>query len=125
MQNDQSPDYIAIYQDIIRKKYPEKKEKCNNLLQKQKLTAREIILLNTLIFGKEEPSLIKNRTNTGLKPMCATVCPSGALTFDTRENVAKKRPNSTPVNRFIFGKEIVNTKVNIMMPKGSEELKVF
>jgi ferredoxin len=57
--------------------------------------------------------------------MCATVCPSGALTFDTRENVAKKRPNSSPVNRFIFGKEVVNTKVNIMMPKGSEELKVF
>ena len=66
-----------------------------------------------------------DRTSTGLKPMCATVCPSGALTFDTRENVAKKRPNSSPVNRFIFGKEVVNTKVNIMMPKGSEELKVF
>ena len=45
--------------------------------------------------------------------------------IDTRENVAKKRPNSSPVNRFIFGKEVVNTKVNIMMPKGSEELKVF
>ncbi|RXM41296.1 transposase [Chryseobacterium sp. CH21] len=62
MQNDQSPDYVAIYRDIIRKKYPEKKEECNNLLQKQKLTAREIILLNTLIFGKEEPSLIKGNS---------------------------------------------------------------
>ena len=66
-----------------------------------------------------------DRTSVGLKPMCATVCPSGALTFDTRENIAKKRPNSTPVNKFIFGEEVVSTKVNVMMPKGSEELKVF
>ena len=66
-----------------------------------------------------------DRTSIGLKPMCATVCPSGALTFDTRENVKKKRPKSTPVNKFIFGKEVVTTKVNIMMPEGSEELKVF
>ena len=66
-----------------------------------------------------------DRTSVGLKPMCATVCPSGALTFDTKENVAKKRPNSTPIKKFIFGEEVVTTKVNLMMPKGSEEIKVF
>ena len=57
--------------------------------------------------------------------MCATVCPSGALFYGTREEIREMRPNSTPVNRFIFGKETVNTKVNIMMPKGSSELKIF
>lgn len=66
-----------------------------------------------------------DRTSIGKKPMCATVCPSGALYFGTREEIAEMRPNSTPVKRFVFGEEIVNTKVNLMMPKGSTELKVF
>jgi len=57
--------------------------------------------------------------------MCATVCPSGALFFGTRTEIEEMRPNSTPVNTFIFGKEIVNTKVNIMMPKGSSELIIY
>jgi Fe-S-cluster-containing dehydrogenase component len=65
-----------------------------------------------------------DRTSAGKKPMCATVCPSGALFWGTREEMAERRPNSTPVNQFHFGKEIVNTKVNIMMPKGSTHLKV-
>jgi hypothetical protein len=37
----------------------------------------------------------------------------------------KMRPNSSPVNQFVFGQEVVKTKVNIMMPKGSTELKIF
>jgi transcriptional regulator with PAS, ATPase and Fis domain len=62
MTNDYPPDYIAIYQDIIKIKHPEKEEKCKDLLQKKKLTAREIILLNTLIFGKEKSSEIKKNS---------------------------------------------------------------
>lgn len=65
-----------------------------------------------------------DRTSVGKKPMCATVCPSGALFWGTRDEIREMRPNSDPVNKFIFGKEVVKTKVNIMMPKGSTELKV-
>jgi Fe-S-cluster-containing dehydrogenase component len=65
-----------------------------------------------------------DRTSAGKKPMCATVCPSGALYYGTREEIAKMRPNSTPVNTFQFGQEIVTTKVNLMMPKGSTSLKI-
>ena len=65
-----------------------------------------------------------DRTSVGKKPMCATVCPSQALYFGTREEILEKRPNSVPVNHFIFGKEHVKTKVNLMMPKGSSVLKV-
>ena len=65
-----------------------------------------------------------DRTSAGKKPMCATVCPSGALYFGTREEITRKRPGSTPVNTFKFGKETVTTKVNIMMPKGATELVV-
>lgn len=66
-----------------------------------------------------------DRTSVGKKPMCATVCPSGALFYGTREEIQKLRPNSTPVNKFMFGEEEVNTKVNVMMPKDSKELRVF
>lgn len=69
-------------------------------------------------------NLCYDRTSAGKKPMCATVCPSGALFFGTREEIRKKRPNSDPVRTFKFGKQTVNTKVYVMMPKGSTELVV-
>ncbi|PAW77470.1 MAG: 4Fe-4S ferredoxin [Verrucomicrobia bacterium Tous-C9LFEB] len=65
-----------------------------------------------------------DRTSAGKKPMCATVCPSGALWYGKREDIEKARPNSTAVNSFQFGKQAVKTKVNIMMPKGSTQLVV-
>lgn len=65
-----------------------------------------------------------DRTSVGKKPMCATVCPSGALFWGTREELAKNRPNSTPVNNFRFGHQHVKTKVHYMMPKGSTEMVV-
>ncbi len=65
-----------------------------------------------------------DRTSVGKKPMCATVCPSQALYYGTREEMREKRPNSVPVNHFIFGRENVKTKVSVMMPRGSTYLKV-
>lgn len=64
-----------------------------------------------------------DRTSVGLKPMCATVCPSGALFFGTPEELAEQR-SGTPVNEFIFGEQIVHTKVRVMMPAGSKKLVV-
>jgi Fe-S-cluster-containing dehydrogenase component len=58
-----------------------------------------------------------DRTSAGKKPMCATVCPSGALTFATREQIEQQRPRSRPVNRFQFGAQSISTKVNIMVPR--------
>lgn len=65
-----------------------------------------------------------DRTSAGKKPMCATVCPSQALYYGTREEIRKMRPDSEPVQTFKFGNEIVKTKVSIMMPKGSTMLNV-
>jgi Fe-S-cluster-containing dehydrogenase component len=58
-----------------------------------------------------------DRTSVGKKPMCATVCPSQALFFGTREQVAQLRPQSTPVNRFQFGNQTITTKVFVMAPR--------
>jgi Fe-S-cluster-containing dehydrogenase component len=64
-----------------------------------------------------------DRTSVGLNPMCATVCPSGALFFGTPEEIAAQR-HSVPVNEFIFGKKTVRTKVSLMMPRGETRLAV-
>ena len=58
-----------------------------------------------------------DRTSVGNKPMCATVCPSHALYFGTREEIERLRPNSRPFNTFQFGRQIITTKVNLMVPK--------
>ena len=49
---------------------------------------------------------------------------SGSIFFGTRDQIGSSRPNSTPVNTFRFGQQLVKTKVNIMMPKGATELVV-
>lgn len=49
--------------------------------------------------------------------MCATVCPSGALFFGTREQIEQSRPRSTAINEFRFGQQTITTKVNLMTPK--------
>ena len=54
-----------------------------------------------------------DRTSVGKRPMCATVCPSGALYFGPRGYVEKFR-REKPLNEFQFGRQRVKTKVNMM-----------
>ncbi|GAA0525240.1 4Fe-4S dicluster domain-containing protein [Chitinophaga japonensis] len=70
-------------------------------------------------------NLCYDRTSAGKKPMCATVCPSGALYYGTREEMRRMRPQSSPVNHFLFGREEVTTKVNVMMPADATVLRVY
>jgi Fe-S-cluster-containing dehydrogenase component len=58
-----------------------------------------------------------DRTSIGKKPMCATVCPSQALFFGTREQALALRPQSTPTNKFQFGGQTITTRVNVMVPR--------
>ena len=57
-----------------------------------------------------------DRTSIGLGPMCATVCPSGALSYGSNEEVATRR-GSQPTNEFRFGDQIVRTKVSLLVPR--------
>jgi len=59
-----------------------------------------------------------DRSSIGKKPMCATVCPSQALFFGTREQIDQLRPMSRPVNQFQFGHQVISTRVFMMMPRG-------
>jgi Fe-S-cluster-containing dehydrogenase component len=58
-----------------------------------------------------------DRTTTGRKPMCATVCPSGALFYGTRQEIETLRQSAVPINRFQFGGQVIHTKVNMMAPR--------
>lgn len=64
-----------------------------------------------------------DRTSVDKKPMCATVCPSGALTFTTMEEIQRTR-RGIPVNSWKFGEEEVRTKVYVMVPREIERVNV-
>jgi Fe-S-cluster-containing dehydrogenase component len=58
-----------------------------------------------------------DRTSEGRRPMCATVCPSQALFFGTRQEIERLRPRSRPINEFRFGRQTIHTKVHMMVPR--------
>jgi Fe-S-cluster-containing dehydrogenase component len=58
-----------------------------------------------------------DRTSASRKPMCATVCPSGALFYGPRHKIEQLRPRSTSINRFQFGNQSITTKVHLMAPR--------
>jgi Fe-S-cluster-containing dehydrogenase component len=51
-----------------------------------------------------------DRTSEGLKPMCASVCPSEALWYGTFEDFNRTRHGSL-LRDFLFGAQEVRTKV--------------
>jgi len=55
-----------------------------------------------------------DRTSEGLKPMCASVCPSEALWFGTVEEFFGTRSGSL-MRDFLFGRQEVRTKVHTVV----------
>src|SRR5205807_58299 len=64
-----------------------------------------------------------DRTSVGKRPMCATVCPSQALAYTTREEIERTR-RGTPINEWTFAGERVRTKVYVMVPPETERITV-
>jgi Fe-S-cluster-containing dehydrogenase component len=64
-----------------------------------------------------------DRTSRGKKPMCATVCPSGAIFFGDREQIQAKR-RERAVGVFDFGTQRVRTMVQLMVPAGTDEVEM-
>jgi Fe-S-cluster-containing dehydrogenase component len=75
--------------------------------------------MNTDIKLMMKCDLCYDRTSVGKKPMCATVCPSQALFYGTPDELAELRPNSQPVNSFLFGAQVVTTRVSVLVPQHS------
>jgi Fe-S-cluster-containing dehydrogenase component len=64
-----------------------------------------------------------DRSSVGKKPMCATVCPSGALTFATAEEIQRTR-RGIAINSWKFGNQEVRTKVFVIVPREVEQVNV-
>ncbi|KXH79026.1 transposase [Chryseobacterium kwangjuense] len=48
------PNYLLIYHDLIRIKYPEKLSDCQFFLNKDQLSILDVIKLNNTIFGSQD-----------------------------------------------------------------------
>ena len=59
-----------------------------------------------------------DRTSEGRRPMCATVCPSQALSYIAPERIAARR--EVPSNVFRFGNQTITTRVFYMVPAGAD-----
>jgi Fe-S-cluster-containing dehydrogenase component len=64
-----------------------------------------------------------DRSSVGKKPMCATVCPSGALTYTSMEEIQRTR-QGIPINSWRFGNEEVKTKVHVMVPREVTKVEI-
>jgi Fe-S-cluster-containing dehydrogenase component len=64
-----------------------------------------------------------DRTSEGLRPMCATVCPSQALAYVPPEQIRRER-RERPTNVFQFGNQVVTTKVFMMVPVEADRVSV-
>jgi Fe-S-cluster-containing dehydrogenase component len=63
-----------------------------------------------------------DRTSVGKRPMCATVCPSQALSYVTPEQIASRREK--PTNIFYFGNQKITTKVFMMVPREADSISM-
>jgi Fe-S-cluster-containing dehydrogenase component len=64
-----------------------------------------------------------DRTSTGKRPMCVTVCPSGALAYGKRREIESQR-RERPTNAFVFGPRVVRTKVQMLVPASVTALEM-
>ena len=55
--------------------------------------------------------------------MCASVCPTGAISFGKYEQIVPLR-RTKPVNVHVFGNQKVETKVYLMLPTDADEVSV-
>jgi len=67
--------------------------------------------------------LCYDRTAVGLKPMCATVCPSGALFYGSAAEVEDHR-RARAQNRFVVGEEPVRTRNHLMVPAAADTVLI-
>ncbi len=65
-----------------------------------------------------------DRTSAGKKPMCATVCPTGALFYGNIDELEAARPLNKVIHDWQFGKQRVETRVGVMVPHGVDVMEI-
>jgi Fe-S-cluster-containing dehydrogenase component len=67
--------------------------------------------------------LCYDRTAVGKAPMCATVCPSGALFYGTLDEVQDRR-RARPLDQFAFGEHVITTRNAVMVPAPTARFEI-
>jgi len=49
----------VIYNDIINRDHPNKKQECNNILSKEEISMLDVIKLNNIIFGIQDKKTVE------------------------------------------------------------------
>lgn len=62
-QNIGKPNYKKIYQDMIQKKIPDKKDVCKSILEKTNLSVLDVLQINRILFGKKSETEIFNKNH--------------------------------------------------------------
>lgn len=73
-------------------------------------------------------NLCYDRTALGKPPMCASVCPSGAIFYGTYEEflaAGRGQQGAKPVNVFYFGKQRVRTRNYVVMTQRDDALDLL
>ncbi len=67
-------------------------------------------------------NLCYDRTSEGLGPMCATVCPTGALFYGSLDELLRERPSAAATDLIVFGETEIRTGAAMVVPAtyGSE-----
>ncbi|QBA19806.1 helix-turn-helix domain-containing protein [Chryseobacterium indologenes] len=52
MHKPESPNYKRIYEDLVRLKYPAKKQECESILSKPVFSVKDVIAINNILFPK-------------------------------------------------------------------------
>ncbi|MEV0269263.1 4Fe-4S dicluster domain-containing protein [Hamadaea sp. NPDC050747] len=66
-------------------------------------------------------NLCYDRTAHGLAPMCATVCPTGALFYGSLDELEADRPGVRVSDRFDFGGFPLGTGVGVVVPADRDQ----
>ena len=61
-------------------------------------------------------NLCYDRTSEGLAPMCASVCPTGALFYGSLDELLRERPSAAATDLVAFGEQEVRTGAAFVVP---------
>jgi Fe-S-cluster-containing dehydrogenase component len=59
-----------------------------------------------------------DRSSVGLAPMCAAVCPTGAIFYGSIDELLAERPSAAATDLIVFGEQEVRTGVAMVVPTG-------
>jgi Fe-S-cluster-containing dehydrogenase component len=61
-------------------------------------------------------NLCYDRTSQGKAPMCASVCPTGAIFYGSLEELLRQRPSAAATDLVAFGEQEIRTGVAVVVP---------